>query len=41
MTIGAVLSVSGRDWPHRKAAMGSFLSDPMKPAVAHLLQNRL
>ena len=39
MTIGTVPSISGRDWPHRKAVPGLFLSDPMWPAVVHMLQN--
>ena len=39
MTTGTVLNVSGRNWPHRKAAPGVFVSDPLLSAVAHMLQN--
>ena len=39
MTTGTVLNVSGRNWPHRKAAPGVFVSDPLLSAVAQMLQN--
>ena len=39
MTTGTVPSISGRGWLDHLAAPGPSLSDPMEPAVVHLLQN--